>query len=211
MIIAECRDYFRKELKALSRQMHAIEALLRENNVGNQSNEMVRDDLLPPLPLTSIQQFFDCENNLKMDPEMRKQFVSIFMFVYLLYCNFISHLITHFCNYISFPLSTFNIPCVFMIELQEHMICRIDGSMGKQFVRNSLTQIISNELGTYMTSTGQKSGITFKSTIIAKIIIGNIPLYLYPLFLCYLEIYIILALLLQQLFNYIHIHTDNTQ
>jgi len=104
MIIAECRDYFRKELKALSRQIYAIEALLRENNVGNQLNEMIRDDLLPPLPLTSVQQFFDCENNLKMDPEMRKQFVSIFMSLYLLYCNFISHLITHFCNHISFPL-----------------------------------------------------------------------------------------------------------
>jgi len=80
-----------------------------------------------------------------------------------------------------------------MIELQEHMICRIGGSTGKQFIRNSLTQIISNELGTYMTWTGQKSGITFKSTIISKIIIGNIPLYLHPLFLCYIEIYIILV------------------
>jgi len=102
---------------------------------------------------------------------------------------------------------------MFMIELQKHMICRIGGSTGKQFVRNSLTQIISNELGTYMTWTGQKSGITFKSTIISKMIIGNIPLYLYPLFLCYIEIYIILAYItiIIQLYTYLQIIHNNSQ
>jgi len=178
---------------------------------------MVRDDLLPPLPLTSVQQFFDCENNLKVDPEMRKQFVSIFMLLYILYCNFISHLITRFCNHISFPLSTLNIPYVFTIELQEHMICRIGGSTGKQFIRNCLTQIISNELGTYMTWTGQKSGIKFKSTIISKIIIGNIPSSFIPLL--YRDIYIILAyiiiiqlhIIIQLLYTYIQIIHNNSQ
>jgi len=93
------------------------------------------------------------------------------------------------------------------------MICRISGSTGKQFVRNSLTQIISNKLGTYMTWTGQKSGITFKSTIISKMIIGNIPLYLYPLFLCYIEIYIILAYItiIIQLYTYLQIIHNNNQ
>jgi len=102
---------------------------------------------------------------------------------------------------------------MFMIELQKYMICRIGGSTGKQFVRNSLTQIISNELGTYMTWTGQKSGITFKSTIISKMIIGNIPLYLYPLFLCYIEIYIILAYItiIIQLYTYLQVIHNNSQ
>nr|XP_012222503.1 PREDICTED: uncharacterized protein LOC105672265 [Linepithema humile] len=56
----------------------------------------------------------------------------------------------------------------------EHVICRIGGSTGKQFVRNTLPQIVSNELGTQMSWTGQKSGVGFKSTSICKLIIDSV-------------------------------------
>ncbi|XP_011707617.1 PREDICTED: uncharacterized protein LOC105462610 isoform X2 [Wasmannia auropunctata] len=127
----ECRDYIRKELKRLSRQMYAIEALLKEENgVRGRGNEIVAEDLLPPLPLMTLQQFYQCENQLKIDTDMRKQF--------------------------------------------EHMICRIGGSTGKQFIKNTLPQIICNELGTQISWIGQKSAVGFKSTSISKLIIDSV-------------------------------------
>lgn len=64
--------------------MYAIETLLKEKNTGrcDEANE-VAEDLLPPLPLTTLKQFLQCENQLKVDTEMRKQFVSIFILLYL--------------------------------------------------------------------------------------------------------------------------------
>lgn len=85
IITGECRDYIHKELKKLSRQMYAIEALLKEGNAGRgREDEVVAEDLLPPLPLMTLQQFLQCENQLKVDTYMRKQFVSIFILLYLL-------------------------------------------------------------------------------------------------------------------------------
>ncbi|XP_018367744.1 PREDICTED: uncharacterized protein LOC108764159 isoform X2 [Trachymyrmex cornetzi] len=124
----ECRDYTRKELKRLSRQMYAIEALLKEGNAGR-SDEVVAQDLLPPLPLMTLKQFLQCENQLEVNTNMRKQF--------------------------------------------EYMICRIGGSTGKHFIRNTLSQIISNEVATQISWTGQKSDVSFKSTSISKLIIAT--------------------------------------
>lgn len=85
IITGKCRDYIHKELKKLSRQMYAIEALLKEGNAGRgREDEVVAEDLLPPLPLMTLQQFLQCENQLKVDIYMRKQFVSIFILLYLL-------------------------------------------------------------------------------------------------------------------------------
>ena len=63
--------------------MYAFEALLKEGNAGR-GDEVIAEVLLPPLLLMTLQQFFQCENQLKMDTDMRKQFVSIFILLYLL-------------------------------------------------------------------------------------------------------------------------------
>ncbi|KYM86248.1 hypothetical protein ALC53_04215 [Atta colombica] len=59
--------------------MYAIEALLKEENAGR-NNEIVAQDLLPPLPLITLKQFLQCENQLKVNTDMRKQFVSIYSY-----------------------------------------------------------------------------------------------------------------------------------
>jgi len=70
--------------------MYAIEALLQEKITGrDRGDEIIAEDLLPPLPVMTLQQFFQCENQLKVDINMKKQFVSIFILLYLLnvkYC-----------------------------------------------------------------------------------------------------------------------------
>jgi len=69
--------------------MYAIEALLQEKNTEHDRADEIAEDLLPSLPLMTLQQFFQCENQLKVDINMRKQFVSIFILLYLLnikYC-----------------------------------------------------------------------------------------------------------------------------
>ena len=71
-----------KELKRLSKQMYAIE-VLKEGNAGR-SDEAVAQDLLLPLPLMTLKQFLQCENQLEVNINMRKQFVSIFILSYLL-------------------------------------------------------------------------------------------------------------------------------
>ena len=71
-----------KELKRLSKQMYAIE-VLKEGNAGR-SDEAVAQDLLLPLPLMTLKQFLQCENQLEVNTNMRKQFVSIFILSYLL-------------------------------------------------------------------------------------------------------------------------------
>ena len=71
-----------KELKRLSKQMYAIE-VLKEGNAGR-SDEAVAQDLLLPLPLMTLEQFLQCENQLEVNTNMRKQFVSIFILSYLL-------------------------------------------------------------------------------------------------------------------------------
>ncbi|XP_039315409.1 uncharacterized protein LOC120359977 isoform X2 [Solenopsis invicta] len=70
----ECRDYVQKELKKLSRQLYKIEALLKEPNAGR-GDEVVGQELLPSFPLMTLQQFFECDNQLKVDANMRKQFI----------------------------------------------------------------------------------------------------------------------------------------
>ncbi|XP_039303944.1 uncharacterized protein LOC113004470 isoform X2 [Solenopsis invicta] len=69
----ECRDYVQKEFKKLSRQLYKIEALLKEPNAGR-GDEVVGQELLPSFPLMTLQQFFECDNQLKVDANMRKQF-----------------------------------------------------------------------------------------------------------------------------------------
>ncbi|XP_039304820.1 uncharacterized protein LOC105206706 [Solenopsis invicta] len=104
-------------------------ALLKEPNAGR-SDEVVGQDLLPSFLLMTLQQFFECDNQLKVDANMRKQF--------------------------------------------EHMICRIGGSTGKQFIRNILSHIMCNEIGTQISWTDQKSGVRFKSTSLSKLIIDSV-------------------------------------
>ena len=60
IITGKYRNYIRKELKRLSRQMYTIEALLKEENAGR-NDEVVAQDLLPPLPLITLKQFLQCE------------------------------------------------------------------------------------------------------------------------------------------------------
>ncbi|XP_039301658.1 uncharacterized protein LOC113004723 isoform X3 [Solenopsis invicta] len=122
----ECRDYVQKEFKKLSRQLYKIEALLKEPNAGR-GDEVVGQELLPSFPLMALQQFFECDNQLKVDANMRKQF--------------------------------------------EHMI---GGSTDKQFIRNILSHIMCNEIGTQISWTGQKSGVGFKSTSLSKLIIDSV-------------------------------------
>ena len=59
--------------------MYAIEALLKEENAGR-NDEIVAQDLLPPLPLITLKQFLQCENQLKVNTNMRKQFVSVYSY-----------------------------------------------------------------------------------------------------------------------------------
>jgi len=61
------------------------------------------------------------------------------------------------------------------------MIYQIGGSTCKQFIRNTLLQIISNEVATQISWSGQKSSVSFKSTSIYKLIIGNIY-FIIPIF-----------------------------
>jgi len=52
--------------------MYAIEALLQEKNTGrDQGDEIIAEDLLPPLYLMTLQQVFQCENQLKVDINMK--------------------------------------------------------------------------------------------------------------------------------------------
>jgi len=47
--------------------------------------EVIAQDLfVPSLPLMTLKQFLQCENQLEVNINMRKQFVSIFILSYLL-------------------------------------------------------------------------------------------------------------------------------
>ena len=63
--------------------MYAIEALLKEENA--ERSEVVAQDLLFPLPLMTLKQFLQCENQLEMNINMRKQFISIHMVIFIKY------------------------------------------------------------------------------------------------------------------------------
>lgn len=54
-------------------------------NAETQSLTVDETHLLPNFPLSTLEEFFKLEADLKIDREIRKQFVSIFLYIYLLF------------------------------------------------------------------------------------------------------------------------------
>jgi len=73
---------------SLKRKMDLIINLLTNSNTYIHSNKC-KTDLLPNFPLLTIEDFLKFEENLQTDREIRKQFVSMFLSIFLIYIFFI--------------------------------------------------------------------------------------------------------------------------
>lgn len=80
-----CQEDRQRFENAVLRKLNEVLAIVRENNQGTPGNRRENYDLLPEMPLTTIEALTQFDQNLGQNEGMRNQFVSIFFCFYILF------------------------------------------------------------------------------------------------------------------------------